>query len=133
MIYPEITEFEHQSVSATFTIGLGRGFSGALFDREDYLKFLQKYQSDLWSQKKCQLPAMVEDCEFVSGGLREPHLRFNFLNLPQNNLLDTFYDEVVSFAMQMMTHFEQKRTVLQLGNKVQMLQTTDNMDPKSRG
>jgi len=130
---PEITELEHGPASAIFTIGLGRGFSGELYERQDYIEFLQQYQRDLWTDKECQLPAMVEDCEFVSGNLREPHLRFNFLNLPQNNLGDTFYSEVSKLARQMMFHFEQKRTVLQLGSKVQILQTTDDMDPKSRG
>jgi hypothetical protein len=117
--------------SAQITIGLERGYTQELIEKNKVITFLQKYQQQLLTDKKIAISAAVRDCDIVFSGQIEPHLQLNFINYPKFPLEEKHLKETINnLTKALMQKFLQNRVVVEYLDETVMFEITNEIDPR---
>mgnify|MGYP006919344387 CR=1 FL=1 len=117
--------------TATFSIGLQKGYTQTLYTKEEVTTALQEYQDKLIKDKGMYLSARLTTCEVVLSGQIEPHLTFDFINYPKFELpIKTLKEAVLKLAKSLMKTFKQNRVVVVFSDDTIMIEIREEVDPR---
>lgn len=117
--------------TADVVIGLQKGYSQELYNKDDLIKALQAYQKVLIEKQKIYLSANISDCQIVLSGQVEPHLKLSFINYPKFPLdEETFKKEVEALTVYLMKEFLQNRIVIIYHDETKMIEIDPQIDPR---
>jgi hypothetical protein len=115
--------------SAQITIGLERGYTQELIEKNKVITFLQKYQQQLLTDQKIAISAAVRHCDIVFSGQLEPHLQLNFINYPKFPLEEKLLKETINnLTKALMEKFYQNRVVIEYLDETVMFEVSEEID-----
>ncbi len=121
----------NKTFTATFSIGLQKGYTQTLYTKEEVITALQEYQNKLIKDKEVYLSARLTACDIVLSGQIEPHLTFDFINYPKFELpIKTLKEAVIKLAKSLMKTFNQNRIVLIFRDETIMIENSTEVNPK---
>ncbi len=117
--------------SAKITLGLEFGYTKQKIEEELIISYLQELQDTLIKEKSIYLSASVSSTKIVMSGQVEPHLVINFINYPKFLLSeDILKAEIENLTKQLMSKFQQNRTVIEYLNETVMLEQNAEIDDR---
>ncbi|QFZ53990.1 hypothetical protein FEZ18_03795 [Oceanihabitans sp. IOP_32] len=120
-----------QKFTASFVIGLQKGYTQNLLTKQDVIKALQQEQEQLIQIKNVYLSAAISNCDIVLSGQVEPSVMLEFINYPKFPLSEKdFKEHVLLLAKKLLKALEQNRTVMVFHNEIVMLEETDAINPR---
>ena len=127
----QVTRKSTQAFSASLSLGLQRGYSDKLFDKEDIIKWIQQYQEQLIRNSGIYLSVAVSDSFIVLREQREPHLVISFINYPKFLIEENrLRKEIEQLALALMSEFDQNRMVIEYADETVMFEYTDGVDTR---
>ncbi len=117
--------------TATFSIGLQKGYTQTLYTKEEVITALQEYQNKLIKDKEVYLSVRLTACDIVLSGQIEPHLTFDFINYPKFELpVKILKEAVIKLAKSLMKTFNQNRIVVVFSDETIMIENSTVINPK---
>ncbi|GAL67781.1 hypothetical protein [Jejuia pallidilutea] len=126
-----MTTIKSKKFTASFVIGLQKGYTKNLLTKQDVIKALQQEQEQLIHTKNVYLSAAISNCDIVLSGQVEPSVKLEFINYPKFPLSEKdFKENVLLLAKKILKALEQNRSVVVFHDEIVMLEGTEIIDPR---
>ncbi len=126
-----ISEKTIPTFTASFTLGLQKGYTNKMWTIPEVYGFLKEVQINIDEEFHIKLSAQVTPCSIVFKGQQEPSLTFSFIQYPLYPVAeDKLRHTIKRLVRDLMTRLEQNRTVVLFPDQTIMLQGSDEVDPK---
>ena len=124
-------EIKLETYTAKLNIGLQKNYDNTYYEKNEYIEYLQNYQSNLIKEEKIHLSAAVQEFELVYGNLVEKHLVLNFVNYPKFPLeINIFKKNINLLGKKMMEKFYQNRIMIEYPDETIVFEIDPKIDPK---
>jgi hypothetical protein len=119
--------------TATVTIGLQKGYSEDLWDKDEVIQQLQEIQNNFIRDKKFYLSVAVSECTVVLSGQVEPSLKLDFINYPKFTLEEpVFKKSIIELTDELMKALNQNRVAIVFNDTILMIEMSTHIDPRIR-
>ena len=131
IVFDTTKEIKHKTYTAKVNIGLQKNYDNTYYEKNEYIEYLQNYQSNLIKEEKIHLSAAVQEFELVYGNLVEKHLVLNFVNYPKFPLeINIFKKNINLLGKKMMEQFNQNRIMIEYPDETIVFEIDPKIDPK---
>ncbi len=125
------TEISIPTFTASFCIGLQKGYSDELYTKSEFIKELQSYQNQLIKENGIYLSVSLSTCDIVLSNQIEPHIRFDFINYPKFEMNpENLKIEIIKLANYLMDKFIQNRIVIVFNENTLLIENSIEIDPR---
>jgi len=113
------------------TIGLDKGYTQEIIDKNEMIKAIKLYQNRLIEKQNIYLSAKITECVIVMGGQVEPHLTISFINYPKFQLpVEALKHLIDQLSIELMNTFEQNRITIAHSDETIMFEKENAVDPR---